>query len=358
MSVYSLKKKTKYKRLYSDFTKENKGQLRTKIAQTISAQNIKEHGDSISSIRKLLMQNLVDQYFNARYLSSDLNSSYVYQLLSVWADNNAPIDHPECQLKLLAILIARKTQHSLKFKLSIFSHMLAKASHVLMLEDCISMLRNINGLGAIQITKHGIAPKGILVQQATDVMKILTRMMTELTEMNYEPCLAYGTLLGAYRDKQFIAHDDDVDILIKLSDEDLDIETVEDLRDKFLEKLDKTRYRIDYGNLANLNVHIYDIETNIMIDIFPYWYDKDQAILYMENMNTRGIARDILDGRQMIEFYGESLAAPAKIEAFLEERYGESWNVLDPFHEWPLKLQIDTKQDTENADNAQEKEPA
>jgi phosphorylcholine metabolism protein LicD len=159
--------------------------------------------------------------------------------------------------------------------------------------------------------------------------------MHDLAEMGLRPCLAYGTLLGAYREKQFISHDDDVDILIEFADDNLTRGQAYAQRERLIEKLDPNKYFISTAKVEqNLNIHLFLKETNIMIDVFPYWHEEGKDSLHMEKMAVRSIPSQILAERTEIELAGKKFMAPGDIEGFLVERYGETWHVSDKYHEW------------------------
>jgi hypothetical protein len=277
---------------------------------------------------------------------------FALNFVSTWATDLPPQYLHNKELEIFAAYIFKVTKDWLGFYFMPFSRLLPYTNNVEFLEIELNRLRDKNSLALIKFTKHGISRQGMLVQNIPDVLKTLETVMEDLSEMGLRPCLGYGTLLGAYREKQFIAHDDDVDILVEFADEGLTRQKAYALRAKLIDQLDPNKYRVSSESkvLEHLNIHLYLKETNIMIDVFPYWNDGENVLLHMENMAIRAIPRAILAGRTEIELAGKTFMAPTETEAFLVERYGESWNVSDKYHEWlwPIKTQeIDQKNGSE-----------
>jgi hypothetical protein len=239
------------------------------------------------------------------------------------------------ELQILAAYIFENTKKFLDSSLTPFTKILPYTNDIEVLEKAFNELRAKNKLPLIKFTKHGIAEQGMLVQNVPKVVKTLEIVMHDLAEMGLRPCLAYGTLLGAYREKQFISHDDDVDILIEFADDNLTRGQAYAQRERLIEKLDPNKYFISTAKVEqNLNIHLFLKETNIMIDVFPYWHEEGKDSLHMEKMAVRSIPSQILAERTEIELAGKKFMAPGDIEGFLVERYGETWHVSDKYHEW------------------------
>ena len=261
------------------------------------------------------------------------------QMLSTWNETYKRTNDEthELELKLLALYVFFKTKKSLSLSLSSFSRLLEFSDDIEFLETCINDYRQQCELLPIKLTKHGAARQGMLVSNTEDVLNTLDKVMQDLSNLGVNPCLAYGTLLGAKREGAFISHDDDVDILIELSKTPMHEHQVKEVMQQFLDKLDSSEYRISTGSKTTktYNVHIFHKKTNIMIDVFPYWYNEDKAYLHMEKMAIKGIPKEILEKRTTIKLYNKTFSAPADITGFLELRYGETWSVSDRYHEWP-----------------------
>lgn len=344
ISVYIEEENQEPALLYSSFNdQDNVHYLRQQLAIYLNLSDIDDPTLKPSNIRNLVMKKLVKQYYEDVKQLPYAELPFLKQILSTWRVNEPESDVLQLELKLFAIVFVKETMQNFNYDLGAYSNLLRSQFSILFLEKCANYLRGALGLHPIQISKHEIVEKSMLHTNANNVMQVLTTLLDELAGLGYKPCLAYGTLLGAYRENKFIEHDDDVDILIELTEDEIDFPTALKLRNEFISKLDKEKYRIDYGRKQNLNIHVYDIASNIMIDVFPYWYENDQAILYMQRMELRGLDREIFASRNMTELYGHSVPIPANSEKFLLERYGETWSVSDRFHEWRWALKSESK---------------
>lgn len=264
--------------------------------------------------------------------------SFIEQCLSSWTLDPLPNEQENLELELLALVLTTQMQKGISLNLKPFATILNTRKAINKLEDKVNETRQILNKETIKFTKHGVARKGCLIDDIPAVMATLSEVIALLESMELKPCLAYGTLLGAQRDKAFISHDDDVDILVRLPEEEISEHRARQLRDAIIKALPDDKYRIDYGQQHNLNIHLYSKKTGVMIDIFPYWISEGKAHLHMENMTIRGIDANIFDGRTSLELYGLALPTPKKVEDFLLERYGSGWTISDKFHEWPWKL--------------------
>ncbi|MCY1266990.1 hypothetical protein D9M68_161340 [compost metagenome] len=208
--------------------------------------------------------------------------------------------------------------------------------------DIARLTREINaissrrGLGDWVVTRHGVQRSRLISEKASFLLAA-KRVCDELSSMHLSPILGYGTLLGAVRDKSFIPHDDDLDLiyLIPSRDRDEALKCVLDVK----KELERNGFECGLMMPHGLNLHVKDRESGAVIDIFPCWNNNGRLFLHMEKMVIRDIAADIVFPPAVVELYGESFSAPADAGAFLEERYGSGWMKSDPFFEWPWTLE-------------------
>ncbi|MEE9326123.1 MAG: LicD family protein [Cocleimonas sp.] len=130
-----------------------------------------------------------------------------------------------------------------------------------------------------------------------------------LDENNIKFGLIYGTLLGAYRENNFIEHDIDTDIFILNEDQDKLISILFELRNIGFEV---ARYR---GSLVSI------IRNDEYIDIY---------IFQKKGRSTRECLGNVinscfLDNLKEYEFLGKMFNIPEDTEKLLVSMYGKDW---------------------------------
>lgn len=134
-----------------------------------------------------------------------------------------------------------------------------------------------------------------------------------LDKNNIDFILVFGTLLGAYRENNFIEHDTDIDIGIVGEN---DIEKIKKilLSGGFLDK----GIKLIYGREFSL------CRDNIYIDIYPFIKDGDGYRSKLGwQVNYRLSEEDF--PFQKINFLGENFLTVNEIEKYLIHRYGSDW---------------------------------
>jgi hypothetical protein len=238
---------------------------------------------------------------------------------------------------LLGHLLAaeRARVPSSKTSMAAFHRVLDSRAKLRRLESEVNRAGEVLGSPRAVLTRHGFTDIGILQQRADDYVGLILRATALLDECGYPAMIAYGTLLGAVREGNFLAHDDDVDMLIPIPAANRD--EVEKVLAPLAEQLRSKGWRVSRPN-SYTNFHLGEPETGLHVDVFPLLVDGERSSLHMEKMRLRDIATDVVLPPKPFTFLGREVLVPADPEAFLADRYGDGWSTPDPFYDWPWAL--------------------
>lgn len=225
---------------------------------------------------------------------------------------------------------------SSKTSMATFHRVLDSRAKLTRLETEVNRAGEILGSPRAVLTRHGFTDIGMLQQRSDDFVGLMQRVAAVLDDCGYPAMLAYGTLLGAVREGNFLAHDDDIDMLIPITAATR--EDVEKVLGPLAQELRSKGWQVSRPN-SYTNFHLTEPGTGLHVDVFPLLVDGDRSSLHMEKMQLRQIATDIVLPPRPFTFLGQKMLAPADPEAFLAERYGDGWSTPDPFYDWPWKLE-------------------
>lgn len=191
------------------------------------------------------------------------------------------------------------------------------------------------GLPPLAITRHGVSELGALQSDADGHLDLVDRLVGIFASLGHPLVAAYGTLLGAVREGNFLRHDDDIDMLFRLQAPDADAAAplLAELRAQLAER----GFGI-WKNPTGMNFHVIDKAARRHVDVFPYLVDGDVATLHMAAMKLAPMALDVLEPHGERELLGRTIPVPHQPETFLEERYGSRWGDEDPYYDWVWPL--------------------
>lgn len=146
---------------------------------------------------------------------------------------------------------------------------------------------------------------------------LLFRTQDLLKSIGVDIYLAYGTLLGAVRDKDFCKGDSDIDVYIK--DEETLFKNLENLRSKGFVLV---RYLIhDEFTFRDLNNPKFFIDVGVLSKIHNIWG------LYCYRLTKCYTPKKYLKEDDTINFLGREFKITKNPERILEFWYYDTWNV-------------------------------
>lgn len=195
-----------------------------------------------------------------------------------------------------------------------------------------SLKERINVLRAARMRRRGL-----------DTMLVFDALMRE-NGIAYS--LAYGTLLGAVREKGFIKHDTDIDVAMWMDSTDLQKlhKAMTGAGFRF-----KRRISVENGRYGHEETYVYK---GMRLDIFFFYpYDGDTfyvAEYYYQpgcgwneskrkfgGLRTIQVPLPLSKEVEYVPFENISLPITKSAIGFVSTRYGEGWRVPDPTFVWP-----------------------
>ena len=156
------------------------------------------------------------------------------------------------------------------------------------------------------------------------------KVLRELRDAGVDAFPAYGTLLGAVREQDFIGHDSDVDLAyVSREKHPLDV-----IRESFrLQRhLKEREYAVDRYSGAAFKVDVVEADGTVRgLDVFGGYF-LDGRLYLMGEIGTP-FEEEWIFPLGTCTLAGRTLPAPARPEKLLEATYGSGWRVPDPaFH--------------------------
>ena len=189
------------------------------------------------------------------------------------------------------------------------------------------------------LSKHSMQPSRLLTKK-DDYLAAMQRMVEAGQNAGVEIIICYGTLLGAVRNQSFLPHDDDVDMLVMYKNVKSREEAVEQ-EDLLCSNLISQGISIKRKG-KGIGFKARDTVNQATLDMFACWEPEEgQTMLMMEHFDYRTVPTNILRSPSQVHLYGKDFPAPSNPKAFLQERYGSTWEKPDPYHEFPWPVEMD-----------------
>ncbi len=151
-----------------------------------------------------------------------------------------------------------------------------------------------------------------------DAVQILFKVQDLLEPKGVGIYLAWGTLLGAVRDKDFIKGDLDVDVFIKAEDEEKLFANLQYLKENRIELIRAYKNGLySFRDMDHLGVYI---------DFYVVTTPHNIWGLYCKCVSgVHCVPKKFMKDGGEIEFLGRTFKCPKNPEMFLEFIYGKTW---------------------------------
>jgi hypothetical protein len=157
-----------------------------------------------------------------------------------------------------------------------------------------------------------------LTKLSTTVLKILDRH-------NIKFWAVYGTCLGAIRHNGLIPWDDDFDIAFDIADENKLLAIQKDLESEgMVLTLKSCDYRMVYKIKYVKNPS--DKHKNVWLDLFPYYYKKDDDSWHRVKGKYVKIKNQDLFPLKKVKFNDYKISVPNNYMKYLNDFFGNDWN--------------------------------
>jgi len=158
----------------------------------------------------------------------------------------------------------------------------------------------------------------------------LNELVSLLQSCGLEVFVNSGTLLGAVREKDFLKHDDDMDlgVIMKASDEGEVAKEMISLHQTLCTAIDLPVKLFHDSPILKIK-----LKSQIVVDLFPTWERAGKVYVWPHTYGE--LSRSCLLPLRPVIISGREFPAPAEPEKMLALNYGENWHTPDPHFVFP-----------------------
>jgi hypothetical protein len=140
-----------------------------------------------------------------------------------------------------------------------------------------------------------------------------------LDKYNIPYSLGWGTLLGLYRDKKLISHDNDLDIdLFDFSDYELIIKAFKSIN---MNVGTKVFYR------KNIQQLVFVSSDGVCFDVIFWHKQRGLVVNYCEPGYILKLPTSFLERKSVVKFFDHNFSIPCLTEKYLATVYGPDWKI-------------------------------
>lgn len=158
-------------------------------------------------------------------------------------------------------------------------------------------------------------------QQKTDYLHFSMRVLDALN-LEYEAVLGYGSVLSIVRDNDLIPHDDDLDIIVALSADDITTYKSE------LERLDRYLVEAGFSVRGDYVAHRHASDGVFTVDVF-LGLKEEEFVSWHPGPRRKILTRDVFP-HSIATLFGADCRIPGNPETYLAAVYGENWRTPIP----------------------------
>lgn len=169
-----------------------------------------------------------------------------------------------------------------------------------------------------------------------EYIELASNLVRDLRGLSDDTCLGFGSVLSVVRDKDLVAHDDDLDVVIAFPQ--TQARTLAEARRITRDHLVELGYQVT-GNFFN---HWHVRRQNRKLDVFVGIYEQGDSIGWFPGKRS-ALKRDEVFPPATSNLLGIECLIPANPERYLEIIYGPKWRSPDPGwkHDWDRTAYLD-----------------